>query len=122
MLPDRSERDEFVLWIILHFRDVVIAVLLVVQALVLVVFTIEDFGVPRWAAIVGLAMFPVVCLVVVRWSTKGTATMTSLTLNSTQKQDQQPRARVGSRSPIAPTEAIPRVVEERRRSSNRMFS
>lgn len=121
MLPDRSETGEFILRVIFSFREIIAVLILGVQALVLIVYTMEDFGVPRWAAIAGLASFPVVCYLVVECSTNGTGTMTSLALSSVQEGEQESRERIGSRSPIAPSAEIPRVIEERRQPTSRLL-
>jgi hypothetical protein len=111
--PQPSGDADWVLWIFANYQAVLAAFIFIPQIVLLIIYTLEDFGVPKWVAATGLLLFPVVCFLVVRYSKRGD-NMTSLALSDLKEDDPRSRRSLSSSSPLAPTDDIPRVIGERR--------
>ena len=73
--------SELFLWILSNLQLVVFVLMVLAQLALATIFFLEAFGTPRWVAIGGVVLLPVVSWLVVRFSHRE-ENMTSLALGS----------------------------------------
>ena len=81
MKQEPSEREELIQWILLNYKLVAVALLILAKIAVSMVYFLEALGAPRWAAVVGVASIPIISWFAVSRSNRG-PTITSLSLSN----------------------------------------
>ena len=90
MHSDNSEKSELFQWAVGNWEIIALVLFLLVQIAAAFVYMLEALGAPRWAAIIAVALLPVVAWLVVSLSNRG-QNLTSLVLGG-----EDPRARTAS--------------------------
>ncbi len=98
METEHSEKGEVLAWIVLNFQLIVFVLMVLAQVALAMIYLLEGIGAPRWAAVGGMLLLPVISwFVVMRFNRR--QEITSLTLNSQDPPDLQRRlARPSDRS------------------------